>query len=170
MKNENLVWQTRDEMLHPTNPLQRLRETFAFTSRDCGEDKMIAFMYGIIVGWDDGSYEELKSQHNWSEKDIELQKMWHANYNEVWNLFMERKVEPKFHTPFEYPTRVEGEEFSVDVFILDELGVHGIAFWNFDDKVWRFHTDTLVDYNEPNAETKWKWYYPPYDLNQVFNR
>ena len=77
---------------------------------------------------------------------------------------------PKFHNPSEYPTRVEGEEFSVDVFILDETGVHGIAFWNFDDKVWRFHTDTLVDYNEPNAETKWKWYYPPYDLNQVFNR
>ena len=77
---------------------------------------------------------------------------------------------PKFHDPFEHPIRVEGEEFSVDVFILDETGVHGIAFWNFDDKVWRFHTDTLVDYNEPNAETKWKWYYPPYDLDQVFNR
>lgn len=77
---------------------------------------------------------------------------------------------PKFHDPSEYPKKVEGEDFSVDVFILDETRVHGIAFWNFDDKVWRFHTDTLVDYNEPNAETKWKWYYPPYDLNQVFNR
>lgn len=73
-----------------------------------------------------------------------------------------------FHDPSEYPTRVEGEDFSVDVFILDETGVHGIAFWNFDDEVWRFHTDTLVDYNEPNAETKWKWYYPPFGLDQVF--
>lgn len=23
-----------------------------------------------------------------------------------------------------------------------------------------FKTDTLVDYNEEGAETKWKWYYP----------
>ena len=74
----------------------------------------------------------------------------------------------EFHDPSEYPARIEGEDFSVDVFILDETGVHGIAFWNFDDEVWRFHTDTLVDYNEPNAETKWKWYYPPFGLDQVF--
>ena len=73
-----------------------------------------------------------------------------------------------FYDPSEYPTRVEGEDFSVDVFILDETGVHGIAFWNFDDEVWRFHTDTLVDYNEKGAETKWKWYYPPFGLDQVF--
>ena len=75
--------------------------------------------------------------------------------------------EPRFYNPTEYPTRVEGEDFSVDVFILDEDGVHGIAFWNFDDEVWRFHTDTLVDYNEKGAETKWKWYYPPFDKETV---
>ncbi len=74
----------------------------------------------------------------------------------------------KFYNPDEYPTRVEGEDFSVDVFILDETGVHGIAFWNFDDEVWRFHTDTLVDYNEKGAETKWKWYYPPFEVQTVF--
>jgi len=73
-----------------------------------------------------------------------------------------------FHNPTEYPTRVEGEDFSVDVFILDETGVHGIAFWSFDDEVWRFHTDTLVDYNEKGAETKWKWYYPPFEVEIVF--
>lgn len=88
----DVIWQTRDEMPYPTNPLQRLRETFAFTSRDCGEDKMIAFMYGIIMGWDDDSYSELKEQHNWSDKDIELQKMWHKNYNEAWNLFIQNQT------------------------------------------------------------------------------
>lgn len=76
--------------------------------------------------------------------------------------------EPRFYNPTEHPTRVEGEDFSVDVFILDEDCVHGIAFWNFDDEVWRFHTDTLVDYNEKGAETKWKWYYPPFELSEVF--
>ena len=64
-------YQTREEMSTPTNPLQRLSETLAFTARDCGEDKMIAFMYGIIMGWDDEAYAELRVQHNWTDKDID---------------------------------------------------------------------------------------------------
>lgn len=63
MNDNELKWQTRDEMPTPTNPLQRMRETFAFTSRDCSEDKMIAFLYGIVMGWDDESYNELKKKH-----------------------------------------------------------------------------------------------------------
>lgn len=86
--DDNVKWQTRDDFPVPTNPLQRLRETFAFTSRSCSEDKMIAFMYGIISGWDDASYEELKVLHNWSDRDVELQKQWHQNYNKAWNLLM----------------------------------------------------------------------------------
>lgn len=93
------------------------------------------------------------------------------NYPESLSELLDKSNEArcyKFHNPTEYPTRVEGEDFSVDVFILDETGVHGIAFWNFDDEVWRFHTDTLVDYNEKGAETKWKWYYPPFEVETVF--
>lgn len=88
MDDEKLKWQTRDEMEITTNPLQKLVEIFAFTSRDCSEDKMIACMFGIISGWDDESYAELKIKHKWSDADIELQKMWHINYNKAWNLFM----------------------------------------------------------------------------------
>lgn len=68
--------------------------------------------------------------------------------------------QPDLNDPSEFPTRVKGEEFSVDVFVIDENGMHGIAFYSFDDQKWRFHTDTLVDYNEAGNETKWKWYYP----------
>ena len=95
-KETQVEWQTRDEMLYPTNPLQRLNEVFGFTSRDCSEDKMIAFMYGIICGWDDDSYEELKEKHGWSNKEVELQKMWHENYKKAWNAFMalESKLQP----------------------------------------------------------------------------
>jgi hypothetical protein len=73
----------------PTNPLQKLRETMCFTSRDVGEDKMIAFMYAIIVGWNDEAYEDLRKTHNWSDRDIALQKEWHLNYKKAWNLYME---------------------------------------------------------------------------------
>ena len=85
---EELIWQTRSEMSVPTNPLQKLEEVFSFTSRDCSEDKMIAFMYGIISGWDDDSYEELKVKHSWSDKDVELQKKWHIEFKKAWNLYM----------------------------------------------------------------------------------
>lgn len=90
MNDNELKWQTRNEMpTTPTNPLQRMRETFALTSRDCSEDKMIAFLYGIVMGWDDAAYDELKLKHNWSDEDVRLQKDWHKNYNKAWNLFME---------------------------------------------------------------------------------
>jgi len=49
---------------------------------------------------------------------------------------------------------------SVDVCIIDEDGVNGLAWYCFEDEKWKFHTDTLVDYDEPDAETKWLWYYP----------
>lgn len=88
MTDENLIWQTRDEMPTQTNPLQRLRETLAFTSRDCSEDKMIAFMYAVVMGWDDASYAELKAKHNWSDEDVRLQKLLHENYNKAWNAWM----------------------------------------------------------------------------------
>lgn len=88
VENTDLKWQTRDEMEIPTNPLQKLQEVFAFTSRDCSEDKMIAFIYGVVMGWDDDSYAEIKDKHNWTDKDIKLQKMWHKNYQKAWELFM----------------------------------------------------------------------------------
>lgn len=56
-------------------------------------------------------------------------------------------------------------EFSVDVFIIDENDMHGLACYHFEDKKWIFHTDTLVDYDEKGAETKWKWYYPDVQWN-----
>lgn len=87
MENEP-KWQTRDEMPTPTNPLQRIYETLTSTSRDCSEDKMIAFLYGIIVGWED-AYPELQEKHNWSDDDVRLQKQWHEEYKKAWNLYME---------------------------------------------------------------------------------
>lgn len=50
--------------------------------------------------------------------------------------------------------------FSVDVFIIDDEGMHGLAFYSFKDQKWSFDTDTLVDYDEVGNETEWRWYYP----------
>lgn len=66
------------------------------------------------------------------------------------------------YNPDVLPKRSEdAPEFSVTVGIIDEHGLDGLGYYCFDDKEWSFHTDTIVDYNEPGAETKWKWYYIP---------
>lgn len=89
---DKLKWQTRDEMPAPTNALQELREILTRTSRSVSTDKMIACMYGIIVGWDDGSYDELKVLHNWTDEQIEHQKLLHENYKKAWGLFMDQPM------------------------------------------------------------------------------
>jgi len=60
--------------------------------------------------------------------------------------------------------------FSVDVFIIDENKLHGLGYYHFKDCKWYFHTDTLVDYNEAGAETKWKWYYPVVEWNDSIDK
>lgn len=55
----------------------------------------------------------------------------------------------------------EDPEFSEDVCIIDENGLIGVACFSFEDNTWVFPFDTLIDYNGKDAETKWKWYYPP---------
>lgn len=104
--DDKLIWQTRDETPVTTNPLQKLNEIFAFTVRDCSEDKMIACMYGIICGWDDASYKELKAKHKWSDEDIMWQKLWHKNYNAAWNTWVK-----KFGKKSAKPPSKMGESF-----------------------------------------------------------
>jgi len=88
------IWEKRKKITdHPVNPLQELYEILTRTSRDTGEDKMIAVMYGIIVGWDDDSYEELKLKHGWTDQNIQNQKEWHEKYKIAWNLFMKKGIE-----------------------------------------------------------------------------
>lgn len=74
------------------------------------------------------------------------------------------KEKPVLHSPSEFPKiSDDDEDFSVDVLIIDENGLNGVACYIYADKKWIFHTDTLVDYNEKGNETKWMWYYPLFD-------
>lgn len=84
----SLIWQTRNEMDTPTNPLQELREILTRTSRDIAQDKMLSCIYGIIVGWDDKSYKEFKKTFGWTDQNIKWQKFWHAQYIEAWNMYV----------------------------------------------------------------------------------
>ena len=70
--------------------------------------------------------------------------------------------------PSVIPAVAEIPEHSVDVITIDEEGMYNLAFYSFGDKRWIFHTDTLVDYNEPGHEMKWKWFYPQFGLKEAF--
>lgn len=86
-----MIWQTRDEMENPTNALQSLLESYTRSSKDMSECKFDAWVYGIIVGWDDSSYKELSVKHNWSEEQINYNKLLHYNYCKSWELFIKNE-------------------------------------------------------------------------------
>lgn len=79
------------------------------------------------------------------------------------------KVMPCFYDHTEIPkVSSDDSDYSEDVFIIDEDGMNGLAYYCFRDSKWYFHTDTLVDYFEEGNETKWKWYYPIANIDLVF--
>ena len=90
MEENDLLWQSRDEMDKPTNALQSLLESYTMTAKDMSENKFDAWVYGIIAGWDDDCYAELAQSHNWRPEQVAYNKMLHANYNEAWKLWMEK--------------------------------------------------------------------------------
>jgi len=89
--HKDCKWQTRDEMDDATNPLQALAESLSRTSKDMSSTKFDAWLYGIILGWDDEAYEELAQLYNWSKKNIEYNKSLHQNYIDAWNLWMQKQ-------------------------------------------------------------------------------
>lgn len=64
----------------------------------------------------------------------------------------------------------DDDSYSIDVLIIDENGINGVAFYDYGSMEWRFHTDTLVDYDEKDHETKWMWYYPPFKAKDIFHK
>jgi len=87
--HKDCIWQTRAEMDAPTNPLQAIHESYGRSSKDMSEQKFDAWMYGVVVGWDDKSYEQLQKQHGWTNDQVAYQKKLHQNYIKAWNLFMQ---------------------------------------------------------------------------------
>jgi len=89
---DELKWQARADFKRPTNPLQALTKSYSTSSKDMGKSKFDAWIYGIVVGWDDDSYDELSVKHSWSKEDVEYNKLLHKNYRKSWTLFMDETL------------------------------------------------------------------------------
>ena len=67
MNNENQINSHR----YSTDPLESLRNTIVFGAKDWSEHKRDAWIYGIVVGWNDESLSELSIKYRWSEEHVQ---------------------------------------------------------------------------------------------------
>ena len=55
-------------IIYPSEPLESLRRTIIFSPKDWSQDKSDAWIYGVIIGWDDDTLNELSSKFGWSSE------------------------------------------------------------------------------------------------------
>lgn len=65
------------------NPLESLHNTIVFSVRDYGNYSKDAWIYGIIVGWDDESLKELKIKFSWDDEAINRLKTLHDRFKKL---------------------------------------------------------------------------------------
>ena len=65
----------------------------------------------------------------------------------------------KIYKKTEHPEMVPDEHFSVDVITCDSDGLINLGYYNYADKEWNFHSDTMRDY----TNVEFTWIYPPVD-------
>ncbi|MCO1599769.1 hypothetical protein [Desulfosporosinus nitroreducens] len=53
---------------------ESVHDAIVFDVRDWGADKRSAWIYGIMVGWDNDSYQEFKQKFRWTDKVISRNK------------------------------------------------------------------------------------------------
>ena len=70
------------------NPFESLECTIAFDVKDWGADRRSAWIYGIILGWDDEEcFKELKAEFGWDDTTIERLKKLRGNYLKAKELY-----------------------------------------------------------------------------------
>lgn len=57
--------------------LQSARTVMATWAGDWSEDKRLAWLYGIICGWNYTALDDLSKQYDWSEQDVERLQRYH---------------------------------------------------------------------------------------------
>lgn len=75
-------------MKNINNPFEALERTIAFDVSDWGADRRKAWIYGIVLGWDDEEcFKEFKYNLGWSDENIEILKTLRENYLKAKELY-----------------------------------------------------------------------------------
>ena len=56
------------------NPFDALRRAMYFSQKDWGKNRDDAWLWGIIIGWDDHSLEKLSRKFCWDEEIVDFLK------------------------------------------------------------------------------------------------
>lgn len=59
---------------------ESIHNTIVFDSKDYSISRRDAWIYGIVVGWDDASLVELQQKHKWTDLDVERLNKLHAEF------------------------------------------------------------------------------------------
>ena len=68
---------------HTENPLESLSMTILFSSRDWGQEKRDAWVYGIVCGWDENCREESNRKFGWSNETFDRLQRLNARFEEM---------------------------------------------------------------------------------------
>ena len=63
----------------PEDPREALGTAIARNARDWSQDKTLAWVYGIILGWGDG-LDAVAERHGWKPADVQRLRRLHANF------------------------------------------------------------------------------------------
>ncbi len=58
--------------------LESLRKTIASDVADWAADKRMAWIYAILMGWDDEAMDEVAKKHKWKSEDVALHGVYRA--------------------------------------------------------------------------------------------
>ena len=61
------------------NCFESIERAIAFDSQDWSTDRRLAWIYGIVFGWEDAE-QELKIKHGWTNEDIERLNKYHKQW------------------------------------------------------------------------------------------
>lgn len=64
----------------PTCPKESLKNELAFDVRDWSECRRDAWIYGIVLGWDEKSFAELKVKFGWDDSEATRLKQLHSDF------------------------------------------------------------------------------------------
>ncbi|USN14169.1 hypothetical protein KABACHOK_03330 [Brevundimonas phage vB_BpoS-Kabachok] len=62
------------------NPFDSIHACIAFSPRDWSENHRMAWIYGIVCGWDAESMKEVAAKHRWGPDEVARLKRLHIRY------------------------------------------------------------------------------------------
>jgi len=57
--------------------MESLQNTIAFDVADWAADKRMAWIYAILMGWDDEAMDEVAKKHKWKSEDVARLRRYH---------------------------------------------------------------------------------------------